>query len=1275
MIRILWVVGLLAMIGGGVARAATPPAAGLDEMERSFQTPPDSAKPWVYWWFEGGYGSPEGIARDLAAMKEKGIGGVMHMQTINAGGLPLPSEPKMLSPEWDAWFGEALRLAKEDGLTMGASILDGWAHGGWWVGKEDGSKQLVYSESQVDGPGALPFPLPQPFTRLAVYHDVAVVAFKEKTQRSPVPLEVQANNVDGGYCGEENWPAAHAVDGDPDTYWRTQRPCSPESPAQLDVRYAAPITVTGAMIAGMPKAGPAECEILASDDGRAFRPVTRCTMDPGERKRVTFAETTASHFRLMIPRAYAPDLELAEFQLLRQGDEPVLHHGIKWFDFKSSNRAWWGWPPNPYEALEDEYAEDDASDVSTSDVVDLSSHLQANGRLDWQFPAGRWTVLRFGWTPLAEPARMGSGGYEVDMLNTRGADLMMDTAAQHMRDLSIKFAGGAPIVFHTDSWEIGAGNKGQQPTWTNDFREQFKQRRGYDLLPYLPAMARRLVNDRETTDRFLSDYRATVADLLAAYYGRLQDRAHQMNGRVNPESGYGSYPHPHMDGLQVFGRADLPMAEFWHPFGTYNSVYLQWVDIMRTAASAARIYGRRIVQAETLTFHPTAGQFTPPQEYRHTLHEAWARGLNQAVIHKYVHQPFEEKPGLVDYSILDRHMAWWPLADGFLGYIGRSQYLLQQGDYVADAAYFVGEGATRFVPGKEFLRPALPPGFDYDGINAEVLLTRTSVKDGRLVLPDGLSYRYLVLCDPQCRTLSPALLARIKDLVRSGAAVVGLPPQAAPGLTDRAGAAARIKALVAELWGQSPPSEGLRKVGKGRVIWGREMGDILAADGVKPDLERSAGSDGENRAGLAGASWIWHAADGDNPPPCERLFRASLDIPEGRTVVKAMVSMTVDNSFVFSLNGQEICRGDNFNVVVDADITGFLHLGRNELLVHAVNGGDAPNPAGVIGKLVILLDHGGRIERTTDASWMSSVAGDRWAAVNVEGPLGAGPWGQIEVGAGQTILPVWIHRRTQAADIYFLSNPLRQAVDMALLLRAHRKVVQLFDPLDGSARALPEKTFTADGRTRIPLHFEPEQAFFLVLSDGPAPAAAGRNFPALKPVLTIEGPWQVSFDAKWVKPLPSSADTGAKEVAVVFDQLADWSKRPEDGIKGYSGTAVYRKSFDLPPGDARSQQFLLDLGTVKEMARVEINGRDLGVVWCHPWRARIPTGLLKESGNRLVVTVANTWNNRLCADNALPEKERLTRVGHDLHQQAARNGLQPAGLLGPVRVLAADASR
>jgi hypothetical protein len=359
-----------------------------------------------------------------------------------------------------------------------------------------------------------------------------------------------------------------------------------------------------------------------------------------------------------------------------------------------------------------------------------------------------------------------------------------------------------------------------------------------------------------------------------------------------------------------------------------------------------------------------------------------------------------------------------------------------------------------------------------------------------------------VLTDPQCVTMTAATLGKIRQLVEAGLTLVGNRPLRTPGLGDLKKSEADFKGHADALWGTDSGETGDRALGKGRVIWGRPVADILTKDGLVPDCEASQ--------------------------------------------------------------------------------------------------------------------------------------------------------------AGKPYALSWLHRRADSDDIYFLANPQDQPADLAVTVRAKGKVVRLFDPLDGSFRELPEKSVGADGRTTVPLRFEGLQALFLVLCDGTPSAPSGVNFPELKPIMTVEGPWNVTFDAAWVKPLPPSVAPNSKEVSLVMAQLTDWNQRPEDGIKSYSGVATYRKSFSLPAGVRQNQPMVLDLGVVREMARVEINGQDLGVVWCPPWRVAVPPGLLKVSDNQLVITVANTWNNRLSADAKLPDNERLTQC------RASGSGPQPAGLLGPV---------
>ena len=1259
---------LLAIVACSTPAQAAP-APGMDA---GFATPPMAARPWVYWWFEGGYGDKVGMARDIAAMREKGIGGVMHMQTLNGTGMPLPSQPPMLGAEWADWFGEAARLAGQAGMTMGASIVDGWAFGGAWVGKEEAAKMLVCSEFRVSGQGSLVRPLPVPISRLGVYHDVAVVAFPESPTRPLTPASVTGSNTLKGYCDEENWPAVHACDGDPETFWRTSGEPTSASPVWIQCAYSQPLAATGVFVQAMPGAGPRDSELQVSDDGRTFRSVAHFAMDKGGSKLVPFTKTQATYYRLVITSAHAPDVSLADFQILQSGERPVIRRGIKGWDLKSGNRGWWGWA-GPNGSLEDEYPNDSSADLSSNQVLDLTSRLLPDGRLNWQVPPGRWTVMRFGWTTVGQPARVSAGGgYEVDVLSTKGADLMFDTAAVRMLEVTGKTAPGVLKALHTDSWEIGADVQGQQPTWTDDFREQFRKRRGYDLLPMLPAMGRRLVDDRETTDRFLTDFRDTIADLIADYYGRLQQRAHQRDTLMNPESGYGSYPLPHIDGLKVFGRADLPMAEIAHTNADVIATADPFCEPLRTAASGARIYGRQIVQAETLTYHPWWGQITAPCQYRRTLNYCFANGLNQAVIHKYVHQPFEYKPGLEDYGIFSRHYTWWPMADGMLGYIGRCQYLLQQGLFVADAAYFIGEGASRYVPSKAGLQPSLPPGYDFDGINAEVILTRLSVRDGRLTLPDGMSYRYLVFAEPRCGTMSPAVLAKIRELVVAGATVVGNPPRRAAGLANRAASDAEIRRLAADLWGPSPAAKGVRKVGAGRVIWGWSLGKLMKADGVKPDVEATAdvqsSAGTQQRAGLQDADWIWHAADGGNPPPGVRYFRTSVDVPANSSVAKALVSMTADNEFDLMVNGTECLKSADWARAADADITKLVHAGANRIVVRATNTTGLPSPAGLIGKIVVLLADGRRIEACTDAdSWESSVDRVRWATPSTVARLGGGPWGQVDPSAAPRL--DWIHRRSGGADIYFLANPTKQVVTLQATLRATGRAPELFDPLTGEIRPLPQ--FARQGQhTAMPLRFNPYQAFFVVFRDRapePKQAIAGLNFPARHAVMDVTGPWTVQFDPAWVSPaLAASGD--AVRGQIVFDQLTDWTKRPEEGIRHYSGIAAYSTTFTLPekPDPAGQSRLFLSLGILKDVARVRLNGKDLGVAWCEPWQVEL-TSAARPGANRLEVDVANLWANRVIGDAARPEAERLTKGNF---QSPPQTPLYPSGLLGPVQVLA-----
>jgi hypothetical protein len=249
------------------------------------------------------------------------------------------------------------------------------------------------------------------------------------------------------------------------------------------------------------------------------------------------------------------------------------------------------------------------------------------------------------------------------------------------------------------------------------------------------------------------------------------------------------------------------------------------------------------------------------------------------------------------------------------------------------------------------------------------------------------------------------------------------------------------------------------------------------------------------------------------------------------------------------------------------------------------------------------------------------------------------------------------HRRDGDADIYFVANRKTNVVDVNCQFRVAGKQPELFDPMTGEPRPLPQFSERASG-TEIPMRFDPGQSFFVLFRNPVTQAkVTAQNFPALKPVVELAGAWEVRFD-------PRRGGPGK----VTFDSLADWSQRPEDGIKFYSGTAVYRKTFELPlpPGALADQKYFLSLGDVKNLARVKLNGRDLGVVWCAPWQ--VATGdALKAGKNELEIEVANLWPNRLIGDLSLPVEKRFTWAARNPYKKDSP--LLWSGLLGPVRIV------
>lgn len=796
--------------------------------------------------------------------------------------------------------------------------------------------------------------------------------------------------------------------------------------------------------------------------------------------------------------------------------------------------------------------------IETSRIIDLTDKLTAEGRLTWDVPAGRWTILRFGRTTTGantRPAPVPGLGLECDKLDAAAFDAHYDAfVGALLREIGPRRTDGQAgwTTLHIDSWEMGAQN------WTAAFREEFRRRRGYDPLPFLPAVTGRPVRSMEVSERFLWDLRQTAQELVLEKHAlRLKELGRRDSFRLSIEP----YDMTPCADMTLGTAADVPMGEFWlYGFNTAHSVY--------EAAGIAHTGGKRVMAAEAFTSMDTEAWRAHPASMKALGDWAFAAGVNRIVFHRFQNQAgLEARPGMTmgPYGVhWERTQTWWDMVPAYHAYLARCQHMLRQGLPVADVCFLVAEGAPHvFRPPTSALRgdPPGPAGAAFDACPPETLLAAAAVKDGRLVFPDGMSYRVLVL--PERETMTPALLRKVRDLVRAGATVVGPRPRKSPSLAGYPECDAEVEALAAEVWGDCDGDRVTEHAfGRGSVVWN-----------------------------------------------CERIKPGQTAPEKVNSTVPSAPDRTTWDVGAPPLNEPEQ-YGDY--AVVTAEL-----------------------------------------ERMSVRPDFSSDVPLRWT-----------------------------HRRDGESEIYFLANPEERVVETGATFRVNGKVPELWDPIDGKRRGLARYTI-ADGLTSVPLRFEPHQSFFIVFGEaaGESTSVAGVNFPVPAGSATLQGPWEVSFDPEMGGPRK-----------VVFETLDDWSVRPEEGIKYYSGTAVYRKSFDLPQAaPAKGGRLWLDLGAVKNIASVRLNGRDLGVVWCDPWRVVI-AGAVKAKENHLEIRIANLWPNRLIGDEREPADAEYARGGRlarwpdwlvkgeprpspgrltftTWKHFAADSLLLPSGLLGPVKIL------
>ncbi len=491
----------------------------------------------------------------------------------------------------------------------------------------------------------------------------------------------------------------------------------------------------------------------------------------------------------------------------------------------------------------------DGDILDPGSCIDLAGSFGESGILDWAVPEGTWVVLRFGCTLTGKMTSWSSPtgeGLEGDPMDSAA----MEAQFQHIAAVLLKDVGPAagPIFqsVEIDSWEI------LLPSWTMKYLDAFRQYRGYDARPYLPALAGRTVGNAEISDRFLNDFRKTLGDCVADnYFGPLTTLAQAAGIIQQSEAGGVCYPKVmSMDALKNLGRCAVPMGEFWQD-SSWKEKNDQNTNGKQTAC-AAHLYGKRVAAAEA--FASFWHWLDSPATLKPTADRAFCEGFNQFWIYSTATRSDEGTPGteFIAGTHFNRRVTWWNQARPFCDYIARCSHLLQQGLFAADVLFYNGDGCPNYVAPKH-VDPALGPGYDYDVCNSEILLTRLSVRDGRIALPDGMTYRLMVLPDRKSMPLEVVL--RLKELVGAGMTLIGPKPEQTPGLADYPACDRQLRSEVDDLWGDCD-GRAVKEhpFGKGRVVWGVTPREILTHAGVLPDFEH----DGKEDTFL---DWI-HRSDG-----------------------------------------------------------------------------------------------------------------------------------------------------------------------------------------------------------------------------------------------------------------------------------------------------------------------------------------------------------------------------------------------------------------------------
>lgn len=861
------------MLHKGFPQEVTP-------LQKGFINPPHSSKPIVWWHWTGSNVTKAGITKDLEWMNRVGIGGFQAFDVSIGGGQSVDKKVAYLSPEWLELIKHTASEAERLGLDMTMVTAAGWSEtGGTWVKPQEAMKKLVWSQTSVVGGKKIATILAQPPSVNGAIRNLPKTAgFASGQAKDPIfyadervlayrtPLTELENSIPKITNQKGEFMATPALlDDDLTSQIQLDVPTS-EASVYLQFEYAKSFTARSFSFAiggaGMfPSAIMRQGYVQASEDGKTYKTLFAL---PGAQHDIralpvrtfSFPAITAKFFRVVfikgngITTVGGPD-DFGGFGMPATApttfsiSEAIFSSGARvnrWED--KANFA----PMFAFESLRTPSASDN-SVIKMGEVIDLTANMKADGSLEWEAPVGNWTILRLGYSLTGAknaPAMPEATGYEVDKLSKDHLQSYLRQWSNPIIEAIGKNFGKSMKYYLVDSYEADAQN------WTEKMIPEFRSRRGYDPIRFLPVLTGKIVESAEISDRFLWDFRLTIAELLVDnHYAAITEMAHQQSVKTYGEVAGISMPII-QDALRTKNAVDIPMAEFgmgqglgsdgnWtspadlgtqKAFGGANDRLNAHQSDVREAASAAHIYGKKIVGAEAWT----GGGYEAPADLKFIGDYWMTQGINQLIFHTSAHQPLDTKPGNTMVGThFHRNITWAEQAKPFVTYISRNQFMLQEGRSVADIAYYLGEDIPAVVPYWEKLKNEAPDGYDYDFVNTEIL-NRFEVQNGDLVLPSGMRYKVLVL--PEKTSMTLHVLTKIADLVQKGATIVGPKPDKSPSLMGYPNEDKAVADKANEVWGIADGQFIFQnKYGKGQVFWNAGLAGILGQMNLRKDFD------------------------------------------------------------------------------------------------------------------------------------------------------------------------------------------------------------------------------------------------------------------------------------------------------------------------------------------------------------------------------------------------------------------------------------------------------